>query len=127
MKYIIDSYAWIEYLEGGKLGEKVREIIIGDDEIISLSVVVAEVVSKVKRKNGNVDIAYNAINSNSNIVELTSEAAKKAGLLHAETRKNIENFGLVDAMLLVLARDIKAKILTGDNHLKDFKEVIFLK
>ena len=53
MKYIIDSYAWVEYLEGSKLGEKVREIINDKDkEIFSLNLTIAEIVSKVKRKKG---------------------------------------------------------------------------
>lgn len=126
MRYIIDSYAWVEYLEGSKLGEKVREIILGRDEIFSLNLTIAEVVSKVKRKNGNVDVAFNAINSNSKIIEINSEIAKKAGLFHAEIRKKIKNFGLVDSILLILAREQNSKILTGDSHFKGFKEAIFI-
>ena len=127
MKYIIDSYAWIEYLNGGKLGEKVRELILSDNEIISLNIIIAEVVSKVKRKKGNIEIAYEAIKSNSKIIDINPEIAKKAGVLHAETRVEIENFGLVDALLVIVAREEKGKILTGDNHLKNFKEAIFIK
>ena len=51
MKYIIDSYAWVEYLEGSKLGEKVREIINDKDkEIFSLNLTIAEIVSKKEKK-----------------------------------------------------------------------------
>ena len=126
MKYIIDAYAWIEYLRGGKLGEKVRELILGNDEIISLNITIAEVVSKIKRKKENIETAYSAVNSNSKIIDITPEIAKEAGIIHAETRDKIKNFGLVDALLLVTAKEIKAKIVTGDHHLKDFKEVIFI-
>jgi len=126
MKYIIDSYAWIEYLIGGKLGEKVRELILSNNEIISLNITIAEVISKVNRKKGNSELAYNAINSNSKVIDITPEIAKQAGILHAETRKQIENFGLVDAILVITARKIKAKILTGDHHLKNFKEAFFI-
>ena len=126
MKYLIDAYAWVEYLTGGRLGEKVRELILSDNEIISLNITIAEVVSKIKRKKENAEIAYNAINSNSQIISITPEIAKEAGIIHAETREKIKNFGLVDALLLVIAREIKAKIITGDHHLKDFKEAIFI-
>jgi predicted nucleic acid-binding protein len=126
MKYIIDSYAWVEYLIGGKLGEKVREIILSNDEIISLNITIAEVISKVNRKKGNTELAYNAINSNSKVIDITPEIAKEAGILHAETRKQMENFGLVDALLVITARKIKARILTGDHHLKNFKEAFFI-
>ena len=127
MKYIIDSYAWVEYLEGSKLGEKVREIINDKDkEIFSLNLTIAEIVSKVKRKKGNTDTAYNAIVANSKIKEITPSIARRAGLFHAEIRAKIKNFGLADALILILAREIDAKILTSDEHFRGFKEAICL-
>ncbi|MDO8508779.1 MAG: PIN domain-containing protein [Nanoarchaeota archaeon] len=126
MKYIIDSYGWIEYLNGSLVGEKINKILKENHEIYSVQISIAEVVSKIKRKNGNTEIAYNSIISNSKIIELTPKMLKEAGLLHAETRKKIENFGLVDAMLIIVARNISAKILTNDSHFKNFKEAIFL-
>ncbi|GBE19286.1 MAG TPA: PIN domain-containing protein [Candidatus Pacearchaeota archaeon] len=126
MRYIIDSYAWVEYLEGSKLGEKVRDILTGKNEIYSLNLTIAEVISRVKRKKGSIEIAYNAINSNSKVAEITPEIAKKAGLFHMEIRSKIKNFGLVDALILILARELNAKILTGDKHFKGFKEAIFI-
>jgi len=128
MKYIIDSYSWIEYLEGSKLGEKVREVIINENnEIFSLNLCIAEVVSKAKRKNLNVETAFNAVNVNSKVAEVTPEIAKKAGLFHAEIRSEVKDFGLVDAIILMLARELNAKILTGDSHFKNYKEAIFMK
>ena len=126
MKFIIDSSAWIEYLEGSLLGEKVRKILFENNEIYVLNLMIAEVVSKVKRKKGDADTAYNSIISNSKIVELTPKIAKEAGLLHAEIRKKIKNFGLVDAIILSSARKLGAKILTKDEHFRRFKESIFL-
>jgi len=127
MRYIIDSYAWVEYLEGSQLGEKVREIIINkNNEVFSINLTIAEVVSKAKRKNLNVETAYRAINSNSKVAEVTPQIARDAGLFHANIRKEIKNFGLVDALILMLARKLNAKILTGDPHFKQFKEAIFM-
>lgn len=127
MKYIIDSYAWIEYLEGSILGQKVHEIVTNtNNEIISLSVTIAEVISRVKRKKGNVEIAFKAITSNAKIIEISSQVAQEAGLLHADMRQKIKNFGLVDSFLVILARKLDAKILTGDPHFKGFKETLFI-
>ena len=125
MRYLIDAYAWVEYLEGSTLGMKLRKI-IQENELLSLSLTVAEVVSKVKRKCGNADIAYQALTANSRIISFSPENAREAGLLHAEVRKKVKNFGLVDSLLLVIARDLKVKIITGDHHFKEFKETIFL-
>lgn len=127
MKYLIDSYAWIEYLGGSELGEKVHKVLIDEDnEIFSINLTIAEVVSRVRRKKGDEEIAYRAITSNSKIAEITPNIAKKAGLFHAEIREKIKNFGLVDALILILARELGARILTGDPHFKDFKEAIFI-
>lgn len=93
MKYIIDSYAWIEYLEESKLGEKVHEILTNTThEIISLALTIAEVISKVKRKKGNVEIAFKAITANAKIMDINSQIAKETGLFHAEIRQKIRNF-----------------------------------
>ena len=64
--------------------------------------------------------------SNSTIVGLTPEIAKEAGVSHADIKKKVRNFGLVDAIILVSARKLKAKIVTGDKHFKGFKETVWL-
>ena len=127
MKYIIDSYAWIEYLDGSLLGEKVKKILESDNEIYSLNLTISEVISRVKRKNGDINIAYTAINSISKIAEITPEIAKKAGEFHVEIRKKIKDFGLVDSLILILARELNARVVTGDEHLRGFKEAVFIK
>lgn len=127
MKYVIDSYAWIEYLDGSVAGERVKKILENENEIFSLNLTISEVVSRVKRKRGDVDIAYAAINSISKVAEVTPEIAKKAGEFHAEIRKKTKDFGLVDALILILAREINAKIVTGDEHFRGFKEAVFIK
>jgi predicted nucleic acid-binding protein len=127
MKYLIDSYAWIEYLDGSLIGEKVKKIIESENEIFSLNLTISEIISRVKRKNGNIDIAFAAINSISKVAEITPEIAKKAGEFHSEMRKTSKDFGLVDSLILILAREINAKVVTGDEHFREFKETIFIK
>jgi len=127
MNYLIDSYAWIEYLRGTDSGKKVREIILENNNIYSINLTISEVISRVKRGEGNVDLAYQAITSNSKVMEINSEIAKKAGLFHSEIRKKIKDFGLVDSLIFVLAKELDAKIVTGDKHFKKFKDVVFLK
>jgi len=126
MRYIVDSSAWIDYLEGGQLGKKVDEIIKHNNEIFSIHIIIAEVVSKVKRKNADAELAFSAITNNSKVIEISPEIAKESGLFHAEIRKKIKDFGLVDALIHTLAKSLNAKILTGDNHFKNFKEAVFI-
>lgn len=127
MKFIIDSYAWIEYLDGSSFGEKVKKIIEGNNELFSLNLTILEVISRTKRKKMDFESAYQLIISISKIAEITPELAKKAGIIHAEIREKIKDFGLVDYLLLIIARKLNAKILTGDEHFRGFKEAIMIK
>ena len=126
MKILIDSSAWIEYLEGSPKGERVREIFSGDNELYVLNFIISEVISKIKRKNMNEELAYRAIITNSKVLNLTPRIAKNAGLLHAEMKKKIKDFGLADALILATAREMNMKVLTEDKHFKKFKEAVFL-
>ena len=64
MKYIIDSSAWIEYLQGSIFGEKVREILMNNNEIYVINITISEVVSKIKREKSDFELAYKTIISN---------------------------------------------------------------
>lgn len=125
MKYVVDSYAWIEYLDASHRGEIVRKI-LGNNEIYTISLTIAEVVSRAKRRDKDANIAYETIVSNSKIIDVTSEMAKDAGVLHATIRERIKDFGLVDSFILIIAKKLNAKILTGDPHFKGFKEAILI-
>lgn len=127
MKYLIDSYAWIEYLDGSLAGEKVRKILTEENEIYSLSLIISEVISRTKRKGGNVETAYRAILSNSKIISVSPEIAKDSGLFHAQMKDKIRDFGLVDSFVFVIAKKLNAKILTGDEHFRGFKEAVMIK
>ena len=52
--------------------------------------------------------------------------AKEAGIFYAEIRKKNKSFGIVDSLLITSAKMIGAKVVTGDNHFKNFSEVIFI-
>ena len=126
MKYLIDTSAWIEYLNGSKAGEKVNQILREENKIYVISLIISEVISKVRRKGDNVDLAYDCLIKNSKIFEITPKISKRIGILHAETRNKVPNFSLADASIVCSAEAINAKIITKDMHFKSFKEVIFI-
>lgn len=126
MACIIDTSAWIEYLEGSAKGEKIHEILKGKEEIFILPIIIAEVISKTKKKKGNIEIAYNALISNTKTFEITPRIAKESGILHAQTKAKLQSFALADALIICAARFLKAKIITLDYHFKLFKEAIIL-
>lgn len=127
MRYVIDAHAWIEYFIGSKRGGKVRKILESEEnEIFTSIITVSEVTSVIKRENRDYEQKYIDIINLSKIYFMNLEFAKEAGILHAETRKKIKDFGLADSLVLLTARKLGAKILTGDPHFKGFKEAILI-
>ena len=125
MKVIIDSDAWVEYLDGSVKGRKVEQILSREDAY-TLPLTIAEVVSRAQRLHKDAALAYETLVTDSKITEIDAEISKEAGLFHAVVREKIKDFGIVDSFILVTARKINAKILTGDMHFKGFKEAILI-
>jgi predicted nucleic acid-binding protein len=126
-RYVVDSRAWIEYLEGSLLGEKVRDRVADEgNEIFTHVVSVAEIISKVRRKEKDPDAAWSAITANSKIFALSEKDSKEAGLLHARIRSKRSNFGLADAFVLSAAKKLGAKVLTGDPDFANMDDVTML-
>lgn len=126
-RYVVDAYAWVEYLTGSKKGEKVRDAVDNEkNEIFTCAVTVAEVVSKTAREERDYEAAYDILLSNSQIVNADETVSKEAGVTHSEMRKTQRDFGLADAFVLAVARRTKSKILTGDVHFKGVKEAILI-
>ena len=127
MRYVIDAHAWINYLIGNDIGKKIASIIENaENEIFTDIITISEVISVIKRENRDYEEAYNVLVSLSKIYPITLDFAKETGLLHAELKKRIKDFGLADSFILLTANKINAKVITGDEHFKSFKNVLFM-
>jgi len=125
---IIDSWAWIEYLDGSDLGSKVRDIIMNEQNRLHTHVVsIAEITSKEKRRKKDPEIVWKAITNLTNILRADEMDCKAVGLLHAEMKIKFRNFGLTDSFVLHAARKIGGRILTGDPDFKGITEAILLR
>ena len=125
-RLVIDSYAWIEYLDGTERGRKVSNYLDENEEIFSSALTVAEVVSKAARKGKSEKTAYEVLTNNSKVVSADQELSFQAGLIHCRMRRIMKDFGLADAYVLATAEKLDAKVLTGDLHFKDVEEAILL-
>ena len=127
-KYVIDAYAWIEYLIGSEAGGKVKSILEDENnEVYACAITVAEVVSKTARDGRDFETAYDILVSNSQVVNVDEEISKEAGVLHSEMRRIRRDFGLADAYVLAVARRTGSRVLTGDPHFRGVKEAVLLK
>jgi predicted nucleic acid-binding protein len=127
-KYVVDAWAWVEYLLGSTFGAKLRDVLDEDgNEMYTCAITLGEVVSKVAREGRDVEAAYTMLLSNSQVVNVNEELSKQAGLLHCEMRRDVKDFGLADAYVLATARRLKSKVLTGDLHFKGVKEAVLIR
>ncbi len=126
-RFVIDAFAWIEYFDGTERGLTVGKIVENrENEIFTSLVTLAEIVSKAKRRGIDTKEILVALFGLSKIPEINKSISIETGLFHAEIKKHKKFFGLADAFVVVAARHLNAKILTGDQHFKDMKESIII-
>jgi len=125
-KIVLDSFALIEYLEGSKKGEKVKNLIEDSNDTFINIISIAEVVSVLKRRGFYSEDLISSISMLAKIYQGDFDFYRDSGLLHALIKHDIKDFGLVDSIILLTARKLNARIVTGDTHFKTFKEVILI-
>jgi predicted nucleic acid-binding protein len=129
MKYIIDSYAWLEYFMGTTAGEKARKIIDSpSDEKLTPTICLAEIYSKILRTEGfeKAEFRRAFIKLRSALVSLTEEMAVEAAKIDVEMKKKLTGWGLADSIVLSTTQKKKAKVLTGDEHFRSLKETTYI-
>ena len=129
MKYVVDSYAWLEYFMGSVAGEKAKKIIDSSvDEKLTPTICIAEIYAKVLRVEGaeKAELQRAFIKSRSAIVSLTEEVAIEAAKIDVEMKRKIAGWGLADSIVLGTARKKRAKVLTGDEHFLNLEETIYI-
>jgi len=125
MIILFDTYAWIEYFRGSSKAKKVQNY-LKSDEILTPTIVLAELSCKAAKENWDIAKYLEFIKSKSLIITLTEEIIINTGNLCCETRKQKPHFSLPDAIILTTAIDENSKTLTGDKHFKGLREVEFL-
>ncbi|MCP8307202.1 MAG: PIN domain-containing protein [archaeon] len=92
MRYVVDSYAWLEYFMGTVAGEKAKKIIDSSaDEKLTPTICVAEIYAKVLRVGGleKAELQRAFIKSRSAVVSLTEEVAVEAAKIDVEMKKKV--------------------------------------
>ncbi len=124
--WVVDSWAWIEYIRGSDIGQKLRDELDLGGEIFTHPVTIAELVSKFQREDLDSEDAWKAVTSMSKVISVNSLDAKNAGLAHASTKAKQPNFSLADAFVLQSARKLNCKVLTGDPDFEGIPEAVLL-
>ena len=125
MRYIIDSYAWLEYFMGTEAGRKVKVIIDSEaNEKLTPSICLAEIYAKILRTEDEkkAELRRAFIKSRSALVTLTEELAVEAAKIDVDMKKKVQGWGLADSIVLSTARNRNGKVATGDQHFRGLAE-----
>lgn len=129
MKYIIDSYAWLEYFMGTAAGEKVREMIESSEhEKLTPTICLSEIYAKVLKIEGleRAEIQRAFIKLRSALVPLSEDIAVESAKVDLEMKKKVKGWGLADSIVLGTTRLKRAKVVTGDEHFKDLEQTVYI-
>ena len=122
---IVDTFAWVEYFLGSKKGKIVEEY-LNENNLVTPSIVLIELSCKSAKENWNFGKLLSFIKSKSNILGIKESVIEKCGKIYIRERNKKGKCGMNDATIWAIAESINAKILTGDEHFKDYKEVIMI-
>lgn len=132
--YVIDTYSWLDYFSSAKKNEDLNKLIEQSQDKYTPSLGFAEVKRMLLRKirsgeetRAGMEQKLHFIRLNSFIVELDADMAERAAEMADELGHERKGMGLADAVILATAQSLGAKVVTGDEHFKGLKDVIFIK
>jgi predicted nucleic acid-binding protein len=125
--YVLDTYAWVEYFRKSPLSDKVENI-LKTGKCFTPTIVISELQTKFLRDGLDFTKAFNFIEVKTPIITLNKTLALSAGKINFERKKIISHWSLADSIILATAKELNAKVVTGDEDFKDLEnEVIMLK
>jgi predicted nucleic acid-binding protein len=135
VKIVVDSYAWIELFIRGTLGKRVEEHIEMATEVYTSDIVLAEVARKYLREGFSKSVIskrLKIISELSKIIAVTPEISLGSAqcyleLLNKAKNEKLRDPSLFDAIVLAVTKNLKAKILSCDEHFKNLPETLWLK
>ncbi|MEK6960726.1 MAG: PIN domain-containing protein [Nanoarchaeota archaeon] len=127
MLYIVDTYAWVEYLIGSKKGSILKKLREDDSNgFLTVECCLAELKSWCHRDGQDFERVYDIVRSNSIIIRVAEADWILAADEKIRRRDRHPDFGLIDAVILVKQKERGCKVVSGDRHFKGLKDVVFL-
>ena len=129
MRYVIDSFAWLEYFMGSPRGKSAKEIIDSKaDEKFTPTICVAEVYAKSLKSEGEsmAETRRNFMRDRSAAAPLDEGEAVEAAKIDVARKKEVRRWGLADSIVLATAKELRAKVVTGDAHFEGLQEVVMI-
>ena len=126
--YIIDSYAWIEYLIGSNKGKVLKNLFSEQkNNFFTVECCLAEIKGWSLKNNEDFENIFKIIKSNSEILKIIEQDRIMAAEEKFEQRKTQKDFGLIDAVIVIKQKQLNCKVISGDSHFRLIKNSLFMK
>lgn len=131
-QYVIDTYAWVEYLIGSTKGALAKKYIEGGSAFTP-SIVIVELrrwylkeIEVGRRTDEEMQKHFDFIQSITELLPLGYSLALEAAEIYFTMKKRKKDWPLADSVVLASARDHSANVISGDPHFKNLPEAIFI-
>lgn len=125
--YLIDTYAWVEYFRGSKKGERVKKIIEDENNVIlTPECCLAEIKGWAIREDMDFEELYSIVRKVSNVQCILTQDWLDAAAIRSELRKTKKGFGMMDALIIAQQKRMGCKVVSGDAHFEDLRDVVFV-
>jgi len=125
-EYVIDSYAWVEYLRGTESG-KIAQKYIESDSATTSALSLAELKEKyLREKLLSFDEDQAFITSRTSITQVDRQISILAGEINHKRKSIKKDWGMADSIILATARTASAKVVTGDRHFEGLSDAVLV-
>ncbi len=123
MTVLIDSWAWVEYWKGGAHAKAAAVHIEGGEEAVASTINLAEVYFWILKYYDEDTAIMKASTMEKRCLLIPVE--KRIAVEAARARRQ-HGLALADSLVYATAKEVGAKLVTGDPDLRDLEGTIFL-
>jgi predicted nucleic acid-binding protein len=123
---VFDTWAWWEIIHATPRGKVLQSRYLAKGSVATSAYAVAELTARLSEagKADAISPALQRIASAGPVVAVDLQLAEKAGRLRMELRRADRNASLADAVMLVTARHLGLKLVSGDPAFKGQPDVV---
>ncbi|OLE75257.1 hypothetical protein AUG19_05920 [archaeon 13_1_20CM_2_54_9] len=130
--FVIDTFAWVEYLIGSTRGRSAKKY-IESGKAGTPTIVLAELskwflreVEARRRTLVEMNNVFEFIRASTLSIDLDERLAKAAGETDFVMKKKIQDWPMADSIVYATAKAAGATVVTGDTHFKLLENVTLL-
>lgn len=127
--YLVDTYALIEWFVQGNDNYRKYFEALDEEKGFITELTVLELYHRVFHKLGKekAEEALDIILGNFTVTDLSLDLIKEAAVFRSDMIKKKKKLSYADCINYTTAKNLKIKLLTGDNEFKDIENVEFIK